>query len=162
MARKAAPTVYVDDTDVRVLFNALKNVQADLRKNTNAQLREAAKECANDLALLLKANTIGSPAPQTRLVASSIKVKSDRTPVVQVGGTKRVGRAYKSRKGGTRRAPAGQLLWGVEFGDKAGRFASRNSEGYWIRPTVKQFAQLGAIGKYQRAVVNILKDAGVL
>jgi hypothetical protein len=159
---KAGPVLYVDDSDVQTLFRALGKVNADLRKDTNAQLRIAAKECATDLAMLLKMNVIGSPAPQTKLVAASVKVKSDRTPVVTVGGSKKVGRAYKSRKGGTRRAPAGQLLWGVEYGDKHGRFAGRNPDGHWIKPTVRQFAETGAIPKYKTAVIRILTDAGVL
>lgn len=163
MARaNRGPTVYVDDSDVQTLFRALGKVNADLRKDTNAQLRIAAKECATELAMLLKINFAGAPAPQTKLVELSVRVKSDRTPVVTVGGKKKVGRAYKSRKGGTRRAAAGTLLWGVEYGDKHGRFASRNEDGYWIKPTVKQFSETGAIPKYKKAVVAILTDAGVI
>jgi len=152
----------VDDSDVRVLFDALRNVDAELRKNTNAELRLAAKECAAELASMLKRNTVNSPAPQTRLVELSVKVKSDRVPVVTVGGTRKVGRAYQSRKGGKKRAVAGALLWGVEFGDKHGRFAPRNESGYWIRPTVAEFSKTGAIDTYKRAVVRILNSAGVL
>ncbi|MGI9116385.1 MAG: hypothetical protein ACR2JV_01960 [Gaiellales bacterium] len=164
MARsKRGPEIHVDDSDVQVLFSALKNVQADLRKNTNAQLRAAAKDCATALRFDLYQAIPASPAPQTALVASSIKVKSDRTPVVTVGGTKRVGRAYKSRKGGTKRAVAGALLWGVEYGDKHGRFAARNTNGHWIKPTVKRFGESSkAIDIYKRAVVDILKNAGVI
>jgi hypothetical protein len=162
MARSTGPTVYVDDSDVQQLLRALGKVNADLRKDTNAQLRVAAKECANELAMLLKVNFAGAPAPQTKLVELSVRVKSDRTPVVQVGGKKKVGRAYKSRKGGTVRAPAGQLLWGVEYGDHKGRFAPRNADGYWIKPTVKKFAETGAIANYKKAVYQILRDAGVL
>jgi hypothetical protein len=163
MARaNRGPTVYVDDSDVQELFRALGKVNADLRKNTNAQLRLAAKECATDLAMLLKINFAGAPAPQTDLVELSVRVKSDRTPVVQVGGKKKVGRAYQSRKGGKVRASAGELLWGVEYGDKHGRFAPRNENGYWIKPTVRQFAETGAIAKYKTAVIRILTDAGVI
>ena len=46
VARRATgPVVYVDDSDVQQLFRALGKVNADLRKDTNAQLRVAAKEC---------------------------------------------------------------------------------------------------------------------
>tara|TARA_R110000868_G_scaffold279524_2_gene539574 strand:+ start:3368 stop:3859 length:492 start_codon:yes stop_codon:yes gene_type:complete len=163
MAKKSRGVeINIDDRDVLTLFRALGSVNADLRKNTNARLREAAKECAGTLAMMLKANVVASPAPQTRLVAATARVKSDRTPVVIVGGTKKVGRAYKSRKGGKVRAPAGQLLWGVEYGDKDSRFASRNESGYWIKPTTKLFMQSKAPGTYYKAVVEILKDSGVL
>ena len=65
----------VDDTDMRVLFDALKTVDVELRKSTNAQLRIAAKECAEELARRLKIAAYASPAPQTRLVAESINDK---------------------------------------------------------------------------------------
>jgi hypothetical protein len=164
MARRgSAFTIDVDDTDVQTLLRALSKVDADLRKSSNARLREAAKECAGQLKVALYQAIPSSPAPQTRLVAASIKVKSDRTPVVQIGGPKKVGRPYKSRKGGTVRAPAGQLLWGVEYGDKDGRFAERNTDGHWIKPTVKAFGEsTKAIDTYKAAVVQILNDAGVL
>ena len=166
MARRKAggSEIFVDDTDVRVLFDNLKKADAELRKASNVRLREAAKECAGDLAQRLRLTAYGAPAPQTQLVARSIKVKSDRFPVVAIGGSKKVGRAYKSRKGrGTVRASAAQLLFGVENGDFHGRFAARSADGNWIKPTVKDFSTSSqAIGNYQKAVLRILEDAGVL
>jgi len=147
-----------------VLFDNLKKADSELRKASNARLREAAKECAHDLAQRLRMSAYGAPAPQALLVARSIKVKSDRFPVVAIGGSKKVGRAYKSRKGrGTVRASAAALLFGSENGDYHGRFADRNDAGYWIKPTVKDFSTSSeAIGNYQKAVLQILDDAGVL
>ena len=166
MARRKAggSEIFVDDTDVRVLFDNLKKADAELRKASNVRLREAAKECAGDLAQRLRLTAYGAPAPQTQLVARSIKVKSDRFPVVAIGGSKKVGRAYKSRKGrGTVRASAAALLFGVENGDFHGRFAARSADGNWIKPTVKDFSTSSqAIGNYQKAVMSILEDAGVL
>lgn len=166
MARRKAggSEIFVDDTDVRVLFDNLKKADAELRKASNVRLREAAKECAGDLAQRLRLTAYGAPAPQTQLVARSIKVKSDRFPVVAIGGSKKVGRAYKSRKGrGTVRASAAQLLFGVENGDFHGRFTARSADGNWIKPTVKDFSTSSqAIGNYQKAVIAILEDAGVL
>ena len=154
----------VDDTDMRVLFDALKTVDVELRKSTNAQLRIAAKECAEELARRLKFAAYASPAPQTRLVAESIKTKTDRTPVVSVGGTKKVGRPYKSRKTKQKRAAvAGALLWSVEYGDYKGRFAARNENGWWIKPTTKLFGESAtATDNYKRAVIRILQEANVI
>ena len=163
--RKPQPSeIHVDDSNVLVLFDNLKKADAELRKASNVRLREAAKECAGDLAQRLRLTAYGAPAPQTQLVARSIKVKSDRFPVVAIGGKKKVGRAYKSRKGrGTVRAPAAALLFGVENGDFHGRFAPRSADGNWIKPTVKDFSTSSqAIGNYQKAVLQILDDAGVL
>ena len=168
MARTRKPQgseIHVDDSNVQVLFDNLKKADAELRKASNVRLREAAKECANDLAQRLRVSAYGAPAPQTQLVARSIKVKkSDRFPVVAIGGSKKVGRAYKSRKGrGTVRASAASLLFGVENGDYHDRFAARNESGYWIKPTVKDFSTSSqAIGNYQKAVLQILDDAGVI
>jgi hypothetical protein len=51
----------------------------------------------------------------------------------------------------------------VEYGDKDGRFAERNTDGHWIKPTVKAFGEsTKAIDTYKAAVVQILNDAGVL
>ena len=72
-AKPRGSEIYVDDDDMRVLFDALKTVDVELRKSTNAQLRIAAKECAEDLARRLKIAAYAEPAPQTRLVAESIK-----------------------------------------------------------------------------------------
>lgn len=163
--RKPAPSeIHVDDSNVLLLFDNLKKADAELRKASNVRLREAAKECAGDLAQRLRLTAYGAPAPQTQLVARSIKVKSDRFPVVAIGGSKKVGRAYKSRKGrGTVRASAASLLFGVENGDFHGRFAERSADGNWIKPTVKDFSTSSqAIGNYQKAVMEILEDAGVL
>ena len=166
MARRKAggSEIFVDDTDVRVLFENLQKADAELRKATNIRLRKAAGECATDFAQALRMSAFSAPAPQTMLVAKSIKVRSDRVPVVVVGGNKKVGRPYKSRRGkGTVRAPAGQLMWGAEHGDRFGRFAPRNPRGWWITPTVIDFStSTKAIGNYQKAVMDILEDAGVL
>jgi len=154
--------LFVDDSDVASLIKCMSIADAELRKNTNADLRAAAKECAGQLRNQLVMEAHAVPAPQAPLVASAIRVKSDRFPVVQVGGPKKVGRAYKSRSGGKKRAAAGALLWGVEYGDKHGRFASRNNNGYWIKPTIIRFADNKAIEIYKRAVIRIFQNAGVI
>lgn len=154
--------LFVDDSDVATLIKSLRIADSALRKNTNTELREAAKECGLQLRnqLIMEASAV--PAPQAKLVASAIRVKSDRFPVVQVGGPKKVGRPYKSRSGGRKRAPAGALLWGVEYGDRFGRFASRNANGYWLQPTVIRFSENKAIDIYKTAVIRIFQNAGVL
>ena len=163
MAKGRNYDISVDDSDVQALFTSLKSVNAQLRVETNKRLRAAAKECATVLKQELQQAAASAPAHQTLLVAKSVKVKSDRTPVVSVGGTKGVGRPYNSkRRGGKYRAPAGALLWGVEYGDNHGRFAPRNQQGYWLRPTTIAFGDNKAIDIYKRQVVGILHDAGVI
>lgn len=67
---------------------------------------------------------------QAAAVASTAKAARDRVPVVQVGGTKRVGR---------RRKPAWKLLFGSEFGSNTyTQFPRRHvgTAGIWIFPTI--------------------------
>ena len=60
----------------------------------------------------------------------TIKVKRDRIPVVVAGGRKRVG---------SRRTPAGALIFGSEFGSKLPQFKAHLSGGsYWFRATVER------------------------
>lgn len=122
-------------------FNALEQ---DLRKETNAELRQAAKTCATVLAAQLARAAAGSGVPVAPLVARSIKVKSDRVPVVSIGGSARVGRYG---------APASALAWGSEHGGH--NFAAGPSSGYWIRPTVEAFQGDESIAIYKRAVYDL-------
>lgn len=149
-----APSVEVDG-----LLETLKAVQAleaDLRKETNAELRQAAGVCATGLVSKLQRAAVTCGVPVAPLVARSIRVKSDRLPVVSIGGSRRVGR------GG---APAGVLLWGSEQGPKGdvNRFAvETNLAGYWIAPTVAAFARDEAVTAYKRAVYELLHKRGLV
>ena len=56
-------------------------------------------------------------------------------------------------------------MWGSEHGPKSdpNRFAvAPNTGGYWIAPTVTRFKDSEAVPVYQRAVVDIFKEHGLL
>lgn len=144
--------ISIDTRDVLPLLDALKTVSADLRRDSNRRLREAAGECSRQLIAELQIAAAASPTPQARLVASTLKVGSDRIPLVRVGGSRRVGH---------RKTPAGVLVWGSERGGRT-FVASPSGAGYWIAPTVKRFSSGRAVQTYQAAVAGILRDAGVL
>lgn len=135
---------------------AVRGLEKDLRSETNRELRAAARECAGRLAAQLAraAQTCGVPvAPR---VAQAITVKSDRLPVVAIGGAKKVGTG--------KRAAAAALVWGSEQGPKSdpNRFAvAPNSAGYWIAPTVAAFASDAAVERYKRAVYEVLHARGL-
>lgn len=115
------------------------------RKETNRQLRAAAGQCAGALAGRLKVAAESSGVPVAPKVARSVRVASDRLPVVRIAG--------------------GPLLWGSEHGPKTApnRFAvPGNPSGYWIAPTVDAFAGAEAVEIYKRAVVDIFKEHGLL
>lgn len=132
-------------------LRATSGLEADLRREANRELRQAAGACAGGLQARLVAAALGSGVPVAGRVASSIRIKSDRLPSVTIGGTKRVGRHG---------APAARLVWGSEHGPAAGgrnRFGvARKTSGYWIAPTVARFKESSAVAIYTRAVYSIL------
>lgn len=144
-------TTTIDTSDVLPLLAALRGVDAELRRNTNRRLRQAAGDASRGLVPILRGAGAGAATPQAAIVARTVRVKSDRLPAVQVGGSRRVGR---------RRTPAGLLVWGSEGGGR--NFAAPRGGSYWIAPTVDDYARRGALEAYRRAVAQILSDAKVL
>lgn len=136
-------------------LKAFRGLEADLRKEANSELRAAARECATRLSARLAQAAAASGVPVAPRVARSIKVRSDRLPVVAIGGPAKVGRT-----GGK----AGALVWGSEQGPKGqvNHFGVPPSGGYWIAPTVNRFGDSEAVSVYKRAVVDIQKKNGLL
>ena len=144
--------VTIDTRDLLPLMRALGQVDRELRLNSNRRLREAAGACSRELVGELRGAAASSPTPQAALVARTLRVSSDRIPKVIVGGSRRVG---------SRKTPAGLLVWGSERGGR-NFVAAPSSSGHWIAPTVSRFASSSATDTYRAAVAGILKDAGVL
>ena len=136
-------------------LKAFQGLEADLRREANGKLRAAARECATRLAALLVRAAGACGVPVAPRVARSIRVKTDRLPVVTIGGPSKVG-----AHGGT----AGALVWGSEQGPKGdvNHFAVAPSSGYWIAPTVARFASDDAVSVYLRAVVDIERSYGLI
>jgi hypothetical protein len=101
-----------------------------LPKEASNELRTAAGEIAQDLAV--DAQAAGrAEGYQAALVAGTVKVARDRVPVVQAGGTKRLG---------PRSAPAWRLLFGSEFGSNRFRQfpeVHQGRDGLWFFPTIE-------------------------
>jgi len=132
-------------------IRAFQGLEADLRRTANGELRQAAGQCASDLAGALRSAAAASGVPVAPLVASSIRVKSDRLPSVSLGGPRKVGATG---------APAARLLWGSERGPAGdiNRFAvAPNPAGYWIRPTVTRFRSSEGIAAFKRAVYQLMR-----
>lgn len=143
------PTVEVDGL-VETL-RAFQGLEADLRREANAELRAAGREAATVFAEQLRGAAARSGVPVASRVASSITVKSDRLPTVRIGGPKRVGR---------RGAPASKLVWGSEHGPagEVNHFGVPSSGGgYWITPTAKRFESSEALTIYKRAVYATMR-----
>jgi hypothetical protein len=141
---KKTLTISMNVTGIRETLAAFNG----LPKEASNELRDAAKELAELLAVDARAAAIAEGA-QAALMASTVKAARDRVPVVQAGGTKRVG---------SRRAPAWRLLFGSEFGSN--RFeqfprSHQGSDGIWFFPVIEQNA--GPIARrWNEAADNIL------
>lgn len=142
--------VNVEAEGVAETIRAMRGIEKDLQKEANAELRAGAKKAAGELVVRLVAAAGSSPTPQARLLAETVKVKSDRFPTVSIGGTKKVGRH------GT---PAGRLRWGSEHGGQ--NFAAPAGGQYWIAPTVAAYAASGAIAVFRRSLYELVKRYGV-
>lgn len=148
----------------------------------NDELKDETYDIADYLRRMLYQFSLRAEAPpQAPLVAGAAKVRRDRIPVVRLGGSKKVGRPYTTRKkykrhgkgkgsylyqdaggkGKKVRAPAGALLWGSEFGaaDGIARFARRhNPEGYWIAPAIDACVP-HAVRSWRKALERAVRKA---
>lgn len=88
-----------------------------LPKNASDALRDASLKLAEKLAPVAAADLRANGGPQGALVAGTVKAKRDRVPVIEAGGSSRVG---------SQRAPAWGLIFATVFGmnRRSGWFAS--------------------------------------
>jgi hypothetical protein len=85
--------VYSIEVEPAALKNLLQTLNL-LDKETQNEIRDAALPLSKRLAGQLMMSAHGAPAPQTKLVASTITAKRDRLIRVDIGGPKKVGRKY--------------------------------------------------------------------
>lgn len=127
---KSGLTIVVEIDGVRETLAAFR----ELPKQASDQLRTAAGELAADLVPEVVAAARSDRSPQAALVASTVKVRRDRVPVLVAGGTKRLG---------VNRAPAYKLLFGAEFGSVRYRQfhkGHQGKQGSWFFPVVENEA----------------------
>ena len=124
MAGKTYLTVTIRISGAHQTLRAFKQMPED----ATTELRAASLKIADLLAAQLKVAALVSSG-QTALIAPTVRAKKDRVPVVQAGGTRRVG---------SNKVPAFKVLFGGEFGShKLKQFRAFNAEGYWFFSTVK-------------------------
>lgn len=167
-------SITLEPTEFRNLIRLLNALPKEVQQKVRDEALPLSKRLAGQLYMF----AMQAPSPQAKLVAQSIEAKRDRLIRVDIGGSKAVGRPYRSRKetlksgkGKTKRAPAGALLWGSEHGshqgiDAAGRSytnrfaANSNKYGYWINPATDFYAPVVA-REYTAMVVGIVRDLGL-
>jgi hypothetical protein len=152
---RAATAVSIDVQGLDETLAAIQTLERDFaRPAANRQLRDGAGTCAGRLGDELRHSAASSGVPVAPRVASSIRVKRDRIPAVEIGGGQAVGRT-----GGL----ASDLVWGSEQGPKGevNHFGVPPSSGYWIAPAVERFGSSGAVDVYRRACADVIKAAGL-
>jgi hypothetical protein len=112
----------------------LKPLKGKVFKDVNRELRVASKRIAQDILPTIVDATKQSPAPQSSAMAGTVRVHSDRVPVVVIGkvnprfasGFRRPGQSAARSK--LRR---GALAHGVVFGPKGGKRSTPAAENYY-------------------------------
>lgn len=107
-----------------------------LPKDASDEIRERSMRLAEVLAVKAQAAARSDVSPQAKLVASTIRPRRDRVPVIVAGGSKRVGR---------RRSPAWGVLFGAEFGaNQYPQFGKphQGREGSFLFPVVEENSEL--------------------
>lgn len=115
---KTALTVTVRIDGAREVLRAL----SVMGKDAQNAIRDHSQKIATKLAVKVRADVAVHGGPQGVLVAQTVKAVRDRVPVIQAGGTKRVGR---------NRAPVYGLLFGSIFGmnGRSGWFSAQKYAG---------------------------------
>lgn len=167
-------SITLEPTEFRDLIRLLNALPKDVQEDIRLQALPLSKRFAGQLYMFAMA----APSPQAKLVAQSIEAKKDRLIRVDIGGSKSVGRPYRSRseslksgKGKLKRAPAGALLWGSEYGshpgvDSIGRLytdrfkAPAKKFGYWITPATDFYAPVVA-REYTSIVISTVNKLGL-
>lgn len=124
----------------------------DLPKDASEELRVQAGKLAESMLSKVKAAAARDRSPQSRIVAATAKVKRDRVPVLEVGGTKRIGR---------NKQPAFKLTMGAEFGSRLKQFHKphQGRTGSWFFPVVeKESAEIGR--QWSEAADRIVRKFG--
>ena len=121
---KRTITVTIRIPGVKEIVRAYKELPEDASK----EMREASLKIANVVAVDIRA--AARTNPQSALMVPTIRAVKDRVPVIQAGGTRRVGR---------NRVPAYKVLFGSEFGATTlKQYRAFQSGGYWFFETVEE------------------------
>lgn len=138
------------DLTIRVHIDGVRETLAALRKlpkDASTELRAAALEISKEIAAAAAASG-RREGSQAALVATTVKARRDRVPVVTAGGTKRLGR---------NREPAYKLLFGSEFGaNRYEQYRPHLGRGsYWFFRTVED-EQVEIAARWLKAADEII------
>jgi hypothetical protein len=122
-----------------------------LPKDASTELRAAALELSKKLATAAAESGRGEGG-QAALVAKTVRAAKDRVPVVQAGGTRKLGR---------NREPAYKLLFGSEFGaNRYPQYRPHLGRGsYWFFRTIED-EQVTIAAEWLEAADAIIEKFG--
>lgn len=102
----------------------------DLPKDASDELRDASQKLAGTFSRKVRAAALAE-GRQAAVLAATVTTPRDRVPVVQAGGSKRIGRNRK---------PAFKLIFGSEFGShRLKQFRPhRGAASYWFFRSVEK------------------------
>lgn len=98
-------------------------------KDVNKELRQHARLIASDIAPEVARAVRASPAPQSAAMSKTVRVHSDRVPVVAVGKVNP--RFSHPFRGGNTRRRRGALALGVVSGPAGGKRSTKAHENYY-------------------------------
>jgi hypothetical protein len=174
---KQVTRIMADLEEQLEVYGYYKDGTPKTRSKPNAELRQAAKDIAQDVVVpqVVRAAR-SSRTPQAKAVATTAKAKSDRLVMVQIGqaipplsGFRRFRRSAKgtpdTARDNTRWKTS--VAWGSELGPHpdsdrnhykaprvAGGYKSETS-GYWVRPGV-QNSMKEAVKRFEEALDRIV------
>ncbi len=140
MAAKTSLTLKLSIDGVTDTLRAFSRMAND----ANDALRDASLDLAQELAADARADGFANGGPQGKLVAQTVKAKRDRVPVVEAGGTRRLGRhgapaygmTFASIFGMTRRSGwYASPRYGTASGHQYRPHAGQNA--YWFFPVIE-------------------------
>lgn len=146
----SGPTITMEG--IQECVKAFSNLEGELRRNANGDLRQASKQIAAGMQRILG----GSGAPQEDAILAAAAPKSDRYVVLAVP-------SRKPRLSGLRGVPAAQaktIGFAVESGSDEPQFRGAPKGGMVFRHRRALMAY--AVPRYQRAMVDIMKRYGLL
>lgn len=144
MAGSATVTTHVHVRGGDAVLRAFRALPAE----ANDALRDASMDLARTLSGKVQASA-RSDSAQSALMASTVRARRDRVPVIVAGGSSRVGR---------NRVPAFKILFGSEFGARRlPQFRDHFGGSYWFFDTVEH--EQGAIAAAWRRAADDIVDA---
>jgi hypothetical protein len=153
--------ITVSGTDIKIegldqCLEAFKQLDAQIRKNANGELRAASREIAKGIVAMLPEFAAGTGSPQAAKIAAAAGPKSDRYVVVAVP-------ARKPRLSGAKKTPADmakRLGWAIEGGSDYAPFKNPAAGSLVSKHRDRMAAY--AVPRYNAKLVEIMRRYGLI